>query len=135
MRPSLEYRLRQHRRRMVVRSWEYRQRRHAHGVWFRLRSVLANARAAYVISGADARTLLAEAHRMETVGRELDPPKLIIVAPSDRIARIASARPVAVRLSAEVLAAECLALTPFAEDRPLLKPGSQSTLAGSPSTR
>ena len=81
MTPSLEYRLRQHRRRTLVRSWEYRQRRHAHGVWFRLRSVLSNARTAYVISGADAETLMAEGHRLEPVGRELDPPKLIIVAP------------------------------------------------------
>ena len=113
MTPSLEYRLRQHRRRTLVRSWEYRQRRHAHGVWFRLRSVLSNARAAYVISGADAETLMAEGHRLEPVGRELDPPKLIIVAPAERVARMRSARPVAVRLSAEVLAAECLVLTPF----------------------
>lgn len=117
MTPSLEYRLRQYRRRMIVRSWEYRQRRHAHGVWFRLRRVLANARAAYVISGGDARRLMAEGHRLERVGRELDPPKLIIFAPAECVARIASAQPVAVRLSAEVLAAECLALTPFEEER------------------
>jgi hypothetical protein len=113
MTPSLEYRLRQHRRRTIVRSWEYRQRRHAHGVWFRLRRVLANARAASVISDEDARRLIAEGHRLEPVGRELDPPKLIVFAPAERVARIASARPVAVRLSADVLAAECLALTPF----------------------
>jgi hypothetical protein len=115
--PSPEYRLRQHRRRTLVRSWEYRQRRHAHGVWFRLRSVLANARAAYVISGGDARRLMAEGHGLEPVGRELDPPKLIIFAPAERVARIASARPVAVRLSVEVLAAECLVLTPFEDER------------------
>ena len=117
MTPSLEYRLRQHRRRMMVRSWEYRQRRHAHGVWFRLRSVLANARAAYVISGGDARRLMAEGHRLEPVGGELDPPKLIVFAPAERMTRIASTRPVAVRLNAEVLAAECLALTPFEAER------------------
>jgi hypothetical protein len=115
MTPSLEHRLRQHRRRTIVRSWEYRQRRHAHGVWFRLRCVLANARAAYVISIGDARRLMAEGHRPEPVGRELDPPKLIIVASAERVAQIASARPVAMRLGAEVLAAECLALTPFEE--------------------
>lgn len=117
MTPSLEYRLRQHRRRMIVRSREYRQRRHAHGVWFRLRRVLANARTAHVISGEDARRLMAEGRRPEAVGRELDPPKLIIFAPAERVARIASAQPVEVRLTAEVLAAECLALTPFDEER------------------
>jgi hypothetical protein len=115
--PSLEYRLRQHRRRTLVRSWEYRQRRHAHGVWFRLRRVLANASAACVISGEDARGLLADGLRPEPVGQELEPPKLIIFAPAERVARIATARPVAVRLSAEVLAAECLALTRFEESR------------------
>jgi hypothetical protein len=113
MTPSLESRLRQHRRRAVVRSWEYRQRRHAHGVWFRLRRVLAGARAAYVISGEDARRVIAEGHRPEPVGFDLDPAKLIVVVPADRIMRIASARQVAVRLSAEVLAAEGLALVPF----------------------
>ena len=46
---SLEYRLRQQQKRLLIRSWEYRQRRHTHGVWFRLRRVLANAGAAYVI--------------------------------------------------------------------------------------
>lgn len=117
MTPSLEYRLGQHRRRTLVRSWEYRQRRHAHGVWFRLRRVLANARAAYVISGGDAQGLMAEGHRSEPVGCELDPPKLIMFARAERVARIASARPVAVRLSAEVLGAECLVLTPFEEER------------------
>jgi hypothetical protein len=115
MTPALEYRLRQQRRRTIIRSWQYRQRRHAHGVWFRLRRVLASARAAHVISGEDARRLIAEGHRLEAVGRELDPPKSILFAPADRVARIASARPVAVRLSAEVLAAACLALTPFDE--------------------
>ena len=117
MTPSLERRLRQHQRRMLVRSWEYRQRRHAHGVWFRLRRVLADARTAHVISGGDARRLMAEGHRLAPVGGELNPPKLIIFAPPERVARIASARPVAVRLSAEVLAAECLALTPFEQKR------------------
>ena len=101
------------RSRLLVRSWEYRQRRHAHGVWFRLRRVLADARESYVIPAEEAERLVAEGHRLEPVGDELAPAKRILFIPADRIARIGSARPVAVRLSAELLAAECLALVPF----------------------
>jgi len=82
-------------------------------VWFRLRRVLADASAAYVISTEDARALLAEGHRLEAVGSELDPPKLIVFVPAARVAGIASSRLVAVRLSVEVLSADCLALVPF----------------------
>ena len=113
MTPALERRLRQFRRRALVRSWEYRQRHHAHGVWFRLRQVLAQASAAYVVSHDEAMTLAAEGHRIEAVGSELDPPKVIVFAAPERIARLASAQPIAVRLTAALLSAECLALAPF----------------------
>ncbi|MBI1876032.1 MAG: hypothetical protein HYS05_19375 [Acidobacteria bacterium] len=98
---------------MVVRSWDYRQRRHARGVWFRLRRVLADASAAYVIPRDEAQRLVAEGRRAEPVGEELEPPKVIVFVAAERLARIASARPVPVRLGGEVLAAECLALIPF----------------------
>jgi hypothetical protein len=110
---ALERRARDVRRRHLIRSWEYRQRHHAHGVWFRLRRVLADARAVYVISGADADVLKAEGHRAEPVGAELAPPKTILFVGADRIPSLASARPIAVRLSAELLSAECLALVRF----------------------
>jgi hypothetical protein len=100
-----------------VRAWEFRQRHHTHGVWFRLRRVLADANTAHVISIEDARALLAEGHRLEAVGNEFDPPKLIVFVSAARVAEVASARLVAVRLSAEVLCAECLALVPFERDR------------------
>ena len=98
---------------MIVRSWDYRQRRHARGAWFRLRRVLADARAAYVIPWDDARTLIAEGRQAEQVGGELEPPKLIVFVDAERIARIPSVRPVPLRLGGELLAAGCLALTPF----------------------
>ena len=47
------------------------------------------------------------------MGAELEPPKLIVVIPAARVARLRSARPLAVRLGAELLAAECLVLVPF----------------------
>ena len=113
MTPSLERRLRQLRSRGLVRSWEYRQRRHARGVWFRLRRVLAEASEVYVIPCEEARKLIAEGYRAEAVGEELEPPKLMVFVPADRLALIGSARSVPVRLSRELLTAECLALTPF----------------------
>jgi hypothetical protein len=113
MSPAFERRIREQRARMLVRSLDYRQRRHARGVWFRLRRVLADASMAFVIPEDEARTLIAEGHRAEPVGQELEPPKLIVMASSARIARIASAQPVPMRLGGELLAATCLALTPF----------------------
>lgn len=118
MNRSFERRVRQLRSRVVVRSWDYRQRRHARGVWFRLRRVLADASAAYVITRGEAERLVAEGHRIEPIGQEIEPPKLIVLAPAGRVAQMASARPVPVRLGVEVLAAECLVLIPF-ETTPL----------------
>jgi hypothetical protein len=52
-------------------------------------------------------------HQPEPVARELEPPRVILFVPAARVARIAAARRLAVRLSAELLSAECLALVPF----------------------
>lgn len=110
---SLEQRVRQQRSRVMVRAWDYRQRRHARGVWFRLRRALADASSAHVISDDDARQLLSEGCRPESVGAELEPSKLIFFATAERIMRLPSARAVPVRLGGELLAARCLALAPF----------------------
>jgi hypothetical protein len=110
-----ERRLRELRSRMLIRSFAYRQRRHAAGVWFRLRRVLADAREAHAISDDDAKRLIAEGRRPEPVGQELAPPRVIILLPPERVARVPSARPLTVRLNAELLSAECLALVPFEE--------------------
>ncbi len=113
MDPSLERRLRQLRSRLLVRSWEYRQRGHARGIWFRLRRVLTDAKDAYEIPRAEAEALIAEGYPAEPVGSELEPPKLIVFVPAGRVHGIAAAHSLTVRLSAELLAAECLALVPF----------------------
>jgi hypothetical protein len=93
-------------------------------VWFRLRRILADARHAHVIPRGAALELIAEGYRPEPVGEELDPPRLILFVPEERIARIPSARPVPVRLEAELLAAECLALTAF--DAPTARPAARA---------
>ena len=108
-----ERRLRELRSRMLVRAFDHRQRRHARGVWFRLRRVLTFASEAYSLPPDEAARLIAEGHRPEPVGRELEPSRVILFVPAERLARIASAQRLAVRLSAETLSAECLALVPF----------------------
>ena len=113
MSAELDRRLRQYRSRMVIRAWEYRQRRHARGVWFRLRRLLADADRAYVIDEADVGRLLAAGHHAEPVGHELQPPKQIVLVPAHAVDRLASARSVSVNLAADLLNASCLALVPF----------------------
>jgi hypothetical protein len=111
-----ERRLRELRSRVLVRAFDHRQLRHARGVWFRLRRVLAFAKAAYALLPDEAERLITEGHRPEPVGRELEPPRVILFVPAERVARIATARPLAVRLDAELLSVECLALVPFETD-------------------
>jgi len=118
MKPAMEQRLRRHRSRLVVRAWEYRQRRHAHGAWYRLRRVLTDASAAYVVSAADTRQLIEEGRRSEAVGGEFEPPKVILFAPAERVARLPDARQVPVRLAGELLLAEHLVLVPFVTGPP-----------------
>lgn len=113
MTAAQERRLREQRSRLLVRAFDHRQRRHARGVWFRLRRALALAQQAYAISRDEAERLVAEGRALDPVGGELEPPKIIVLVPEERVARIASARPLAVRLSAELLSAESLALVPF----------------------
>lgn len=111
--PTLERRLRQQRSRVAIRSWDYRQRRHARGVWFRLRRVLADAQAAFAISRDEAAKLIAEGYPAAPVGNELEPPRVLLLVPADRVAQIGSARQLPVRLGADLLGAESLALVPF----------------------
>lgn len=119
MTPLQERRLREMRSRVLVRAFEYRQRRHARGVWYRLRCALALSKEAYIIPALEADRLVAEGHRPAPVGRELEPSRTIVFVPAARVAQIVSARPTPVRLSAELLGAEALALVPFPPGRGL----------------
>ena len=75
--------------------------------------MLTFAKEAYALPPGEAERLVAEGYRPEPVGRELEPNRVILFLPSAEVAKVASARPLTVRLSAEVLAARCLALVPF----------------------
>ncbi len=112
----LERRARQIRSRWALRAWEYRQRHYTHGVWFRLRRMLADASAAYAIPEIEAHILLAEGYAAEPVGAELEPPKVFLFVPADRLARIEGASALALRLDGELLAARHIALVPFLDE-------------------
>ena len=100
------------RQRAAIRRWEYRQRNHARGVWFRLRRVLAEAEDAYAIDDADTATLL-QRLLSEPVGAELEPRKTLIFIERSQLAALPSARAVPIRMG-DILAASNVALVRFA---------------------
>ena len=101
------------RARARIRRWEYRQRNLAHGAWARFRGALAHAREAYAIDDATVAALIAEGFVIDDRGRGLEPPRTIVWITAERAGRLTGARPIALRLDAELLAARCLALVPF----------------------
>jgi hypothetical protein len=110
----LQKRARAVRARVTVRAWEYRQRNHSKGVWFRLRRVLTYAAVAYAIPDKEADRLLSEGFIPEPVGAELEPAKRIFSLPSERIESIIEKREIAIRLGPELMAAHTIALKKFA---------------------
>jgi hypothetical protein len=101
------------RTRAEVRRWNYRQRDLAAGVWFRLRRVLADARAAYVISEADGQQLMAEGYAVEPSGNQLAPEKTILFVDEARLSMVASRQPIPVELGPAFLGATTVALVAF----------------------
>lgn len=132
--PALERmraRARAVRTRAAVQRWQYRQRDLAAGVWFRLRRVLADARAAYVISEEDARGLVAEGYEPEACGGEVAPAKVIVFVDEHRLSKIRECRPIPVALGPEFLAATAIALVAFDDDRPRGSRSSDRPIADS----
>ena len=83
MSATLERRVRQYRSRMLIRAFDYRQRHHAGGVWFRLRRLLAGTSQAYVVSENEAAQLRQEGFRVEPVGGELLSAACLVLVPFD----------------------------------------------------
>jgi hypothetical protein len=102
--------------RVVVRAWEYRQRNLAKGIWHQLRRLLAHSSDAYALTESSARELLAEGHRAEPVGGRLEPPKVLLFASPERLARIADKNPIPVRLGVDFLSARYVALVRFEDE-------------------
>ncbi len=109
----MEARARVVRTRAAVRGWTYRQRHLAAGVWFRLRRLLADAKAAYVITDDEARQLAADGYRPEPSGRDLAPEKTILFVDESRLRTLAGRRPIPVGLGPEFLQARVIALVAF----------------------
>jgi len=109
----LEERARRLRSRAALRAWEYRQRDLAHGVWYKLRRVLADAEQAFAIDESDAQQLIDVGCVVEPVGQALAAPMQIFFVEESLLSRLPSRRRVALHLNAEMLAAQRLALVPF----------------------
>lgn len=94
----------------AVRRWEYRQRHHARGVWFRLRRLLADAKSAWRLTEQDAARLIGEGYLPEPVGQELQPPTVILLIPERRLLEIELRSQLGLRLGADLLQTRFLAL-------------------------
>jgi hypothetical protein len=101
------------RTRAAIRSWKYRQRDLAAGVWFRIRRVLADAKEAYAVSSADAQQLIAEGYAPEPCGSQLAPEKLLIFVNASRLDALESRRPIPLRLDVDLLLAPAIVLIRF----------------------
>lgn len=111
--PALERRVKAIRARAAVRSWHFRQRDRADGVWYRLRRVLVDAEEAWVAPIEVGEALIRQGTAPEPVGDALEPPRRILFVPAGLPATLPGTRQVDVRLSADLLDAACLLLVPF----------------------
>ena len=112
MREALQRRVREIRGREAIRRWEYRQRRHSKGVWFRLRRLLAEAETAIAITDDELARLRATGIEPQAVGAELMPPKQILLLDAG-MARSVVGEGLPLRLDARLLASKNIVLIRF----------------------
>jgi hypothetical protein len=96
-----------------IRRWEYRQRNLAHGAWLRFRTALAHAERAFLVSPELYEQLVVSGGRIDERGTGLQPPRRIVWITPPQTATLEDARELVLRLDADMLAAEHLALVPF----------------------
>jgi hypothetical protein len=113
MHEALHRRAKAVRSRAAIRRWEYRQRHHANGVWFRLRRAMAEADYALEVDADELAHLavLPEVRSM-AVGAELEPAKSILLITKAEAATVRGAR-LPLRLDARFLAARNIVLVQF----------------------
>jgi hypothetical protein len=109
-------RIRELRARGRIRRWEYRQRNLAHGAWLRFRTALAYAERAFLVSPEFYEQLVANGGRTDERGAGLQPPRRIVWITPTQVASLEHARELVLRLDADMLAAEHLALVPFTSE-------------------
>ena len=95
-----------------IRRWEYRQRNLAHGAWLRFRTALAHAERAFHVSPELYESLVASGGKVDERGAGLQPPRRIVWITSTQV--LDGAHELGLRLDADMLAAEHLALVSFA---------------------
>lgn len=113
MHDAMLQKLKQHRKRALIRAWEMRQLEHAKGVWYRLRYQLSMAERIYAIRTDQADMLASEGYAELAVGAELSPRKRLFSVPRSELSAELTAHPLAPRLSAAVLTAPNLLLVPW----------------------
>lgn len=116
---SLERRIKEVRARARIQRWQYRQRNLAAGAWAHFREALAQAEHAFAIDEATARALLDEGATPDARGAMLEPPRTLLWISPERAARLEAARPLVLRLDADLLATRRLALVAFDQVAPL----------------
>ncbi len=109
---TLQERARRVREQAMIRSWQYSQREHSNGVWYRLKRVLVDAEQVWIIDEREADRLEADGRKPLPVGRELTPPKRLFFVTPEELTTIAGRRQIAVRLNAEFLDTRSVALVP-----------------------
>ena len=98
---------------LIERQWEYRQRNHAAGAWFRLRLLLALCEEAYVLTEGDLDSLLATGCPLHPVGSEFLPARSILLVSRDRRAKVMGLPRLPIRLGSGVLTLPRIAVVPF----------------------
>lgn len=106
-------RIREIRARGRIRRWEYRQRNLAHGAWLRFRTALAQAERAFRISHDLYTALAADGANIDGRGAGLEPPRHIVWISRAQAAALPGARELVLRLDAEMLVTQDLALVAF----------------------
>jgi hypothetical protein len=96
-----------------VRRWEYRQRNLAHGAWLRFRTALAQAERAFLVSPEIYESLVENGGKLDERGAGLQPPRRIVWITSKQLFALDGAHELVLRLDADMLGAEHLALVPF----------------------
>jgi hypothetical protein len=109
----LERRARDAKSRALVRSWEYRQRNLARGIWFELRRILADTERAFVLSDDVAAEVLHSGAKLEAAGARLEPKKRIMFVTADELSGYTDIREIPVNLGVDFVAARNIALLPF----------------------
>jgi len=113
MTERLHERARRIHERALIRAWEYRQRNHSKGVWYRLRRLLVDAEEVWIIDDSGADILEAAGLSPHPVGRELSPAKRVFFVSARELESVRIKRQIPVRMSAELLQADNIALVPI----------------------